>query len=138
MTRLSPVEMDCQACGGGGWIIGGMWATCRVCDGTGKAWIPGAPLFGCSMTLAARKPGEIVTLGNGDRGRILRHDKRPPKTTAIALIDDFDGTESYVSTNYPSCVGVVSVSDPRWFTDDDAHAHDRQDQTDPLRSRKAT
>lgn len=137
MSRLSPVEVDCALCAGGGWIIGDGWVLCRACDGSGKAWVPGAPSYGCKILLGSRKLGEIVMLGNGDRGRIVRHDKRSPATTSIALIGDFDGQESSYPTSYPSIVGVVSVSDPRWFTDDKGHAHGRQDATDPLRG-KAT
>jgi hypothetical protein len=134
---LSPVEVDCPSCAGGGWIIGDSWTVCAACNGNGKAWLDGAPSYGLKMTLGSRRLGEIVTLGNGDRGRIVRHDKRDPRTTSIALIGDFDGTESSYPTSYPSVVGVLSVSDPRWFSDDESHAHDRSDTTDPLRG-KAT
>lgn len=81
MSRLSPVELDCPDCAGGGWLIGSTWTVCARCDGKGKVWVVGAPSFGCKMTLGSRRLGEIVTLGNGDRGRILRHDKRATPTT---------------------------------------------------------
>jgi hypothetical protein len=136
MSRLSPVELDCPTCNGIGWVTATSWALCPICRGVGKAWIPGAPGFGCKITLSQRRVGEIVTLGNGDRGRIVRHDKRATPTTSIALIGDFDQRESSYPTAYPSCVGVASVSDPRWISDDSNHSHDRDDQVDPMR--KAT
>lgn len=135
MSRLSPVEIDCPACCFGH-PVDDPWATCWVCDGMGRTWIDGAPLFGCQKTLKSCKVGEIATLGNGDRGRVLRHDKRATPTTALALISEWDGSESTTPTGYPSCVGVVSVADPRWFRDDSGHAREHVDETDPIRRKE--
>lgn len=133
MSRISPVELQCAECQGTGNRIDDAWVRCPVCKGLRKVWRPGAPLYGCKMTLAERKPGEIVTLGNGDRGKITAHRKNGTPTTSIALIGEFSGLESKESTTYPSCVGVISVSDPRWFYDDDPHANSGVDDTDPMR-----
>lgn len=92
-------------------------------------------MFDCTMTLAKRKVGEIVTLGNGDRGRVLAHDRREPQTTRLGLIGDFDDVESHTPTTYPSCVGVSSVADPRFFHDDAGHEKSHEDVTDPMRKR---
>lgn len=137
MAVISPVERECSACQGVGRPKADPWVTCGKCKGNGREWRPGAPGYGCKITLADRRVGEIVELGNGDRGRIVRHDLRTPETTSIALIGDFDGVESRHPISYPSSVGVVSVSDPRWFSADD-HNKDNQDAGDPLqRHRKA-
>jgi hypothetical protein len=144
MTAISPVERQCADCQGTGCRIDDPWQTCPACKRLGRVWRPGAPLYGCNMTLEDRNPGEIVTLGNGDRGRIVahrgfrvargkRHYTGETPTTMIALIGEFSGVESKTATSYPSCVGVVSVSDPRWFYDSDSHADDREDATDPMR-----
>jgi hypothetical protein len=139
MTALSPVERDCLACKGCGYVhpapAGLSWCLCTTCDGLGRTWIDGAPSFGQKMTLADRKPGEIVTLGNGDRGRILSRSRNGTPTTSIALICDFTNIESQESTSYPSSVGVISVADMRWFKDDDDHSHSREDAADPMRKR---
>jgi hypothetical protein len=133
LSRLSPVERDCPRCGGVGWERDDMFKLCLDCGGVGKTWIPGAPGFGCKIVLGKRKVGEIVTLGNGDRGRIVRHDKRGAPRTSVALIGDFDDIQAEEATSYPSATGVVSVSDPRWHDDDSGHAHSREDQADPIR-----
>jgi hypothetical protein len=132
VTAVSPVEMPCPDCCFGH-PAADPWAFCATCNGLGRTWRPGAPLYGCKTTLGKRKPGEIVTLGNGDRGKILAHRKNGTPTTMIALIGEFSGLESKESTTYPSCVGVVSVSDPKWFYDDDAHHNSGADETDPMR-----
>lgn len=131
MTKISPVEVECSACSGVGWVIGGMWSTCKACGGLGRTWAKDAPGYGCSMTLDSRNVGEIVVIGNGDRGRIVRKDKT---TVWVNLIAEFNDAESSISTLYPGCTGVASVSDPRWQKDD-AGAGMREDQTDPVRRR---
>lgn len=79
-------------------------------------------------------PGEIVTLGNGDRGRLLWHSPRKnPTTSYLALIGDFDDAEDKNPTAYPSCVGVSSVGVPRMRGSDDDHRGDRGvDDMDPM------
>lgn len=136
MTRISPVERECPDCQGTGNTIADPWVRCPTCKGLRKVWRPGAPRYGCKITLGQRKPGEIVTIGNGDRGKILAHRKNGTPTTMIALIGEFSGLESKESTTYPSCVGVISVAHQNWFYDDDAHANDREDETDPMRRMK--
>jgi hypothetical protein len=128
--------MDCPHCCFGHPVTD-IWATCAHCRGTGRTWIAGAPLFGCKITLGKCKIGEIATLGNGDRGRILRHNKQATPTTALALISEWDGAEDKTPTSYPSCVGVICVSDPRWFHDTGDHAKEHLDETDPMRRKAA-
>jgi hypothetical protein len=114
------------------------WTSCPVCKQTRRVWAPGAPLFGCTITLSDRFPGEIVTLGNGDHGRILWHMPRKtkkvnPECTFLGLIEEFTGVESYSPIFYPSCVGVASVDVPRVIADDKAHDRDRDlDYGDPI------
>ncbi len=114
------------------------WLRCAACDGIGTAWGIGAPAFGCLTTLADRDPGEVVTLGNGDRGRILWHmprktKKRRPDTTFLGLIDDFTDRESSTPIAYPSVVGVLTVDESRTACDQDAHAGERGvDYNDPV------
>jgi hypothetical protein len=133
---LSPVYRKCQQCGGCGHIFPPpadlAWLRCSICDGSGHQLVEGAPLFGCTMTLGSRKRGEIVTLGNGDRGRIQRHTKNGTPMTFITLIGDFDDVESTYTTMYPSSIGVSSVADARWCEDND-HQGERQDNEDPMR-----
>lgn len=133
MSNLSPVEVPCPACAGCGTPY---WNLCRTCDGTGRAWAPGAPSYGCVITLADRKVGEIVVIGNGDRGRIVRHIKRGAPMTYVIPIDDFVG-ESSTARPYPSCTGVASVADRRWASDDSDHQGQRLDDQDPIRRRRA-
>ncbi len=105
---------------------------CTRCDGIGRIWLDGGPSFGCKMTLATRKRGEIVTLGNGDRGRVVRHSKRGP-TTALVLIDDMFEQEAAEATEYPSETGVRSTLPALAINDDEAgQAKSRHDQVDPL------
>lgn len=136
---LSPVYRQCRACGGAGHIhpapTGMSWLRCTSCDGVGHEWIDGAPLFGCKMLLSERRRGEIVTIGNGDRGRIQWHTKGARPITFISLIGDFDDRESTDVTMYPSCVGIISVADPRWYDDSD-QAGGRTDNEDPMRKQK--
>jgi len=131
---MSPVERSCPPCGGTGWTpVASSWPElCAACDGIGRCWIDGAPSFGCKMKLSQRKVGEVVELGNGDRGRIMWHAKG---TTFVALIGDFSGVEDDQPTSYPSATGVRSVTDPRWHKDDNDHGADRADESDPLRGR---
>jgi hypothetical protein len=90
------------------------------------------------ITLADRDPGEIVTLGNGDHGRILWHMPRKtkkikPDTTFVGIIGDFDGVESHEPVAYPSCVGVSTVDWSRAIVDRDAHSGERTpDYNDPI------
>jgi RecJ-like exonuclease len=130
----SPAQVECQTCKGNGRIPPD-WVLCPVCDGRGFDWAPGGPLFGCKMQLRDRKPGEVVTLGTGDIGRIIRHDKRKPPATAIALFGVFDGVESDERTYFPSETGVASVSSPAWMTAASG-GRDREDVLDPLRKQK--
>lgn len=109
--ELSPVQRLCD-CGGFGRRPPN-WKLCPDCDGIGRVFIEGGPLFGCKMTLAGQKPGEVVTLGNGDRGRIVRHIRRGTPTTELAVIDAFYGTEDIDPTWYPSSTGVSSVESQR-------------------------
>lgn len=141
------VYVTCPTCAGHGWMIGltagAGWSLCRTCDGLERVWAPGAPSYGLTVELGHRVPGEIVTLGNGDRGRILWHSprgkdkKHPPTTTFLGLIDDF-GFEDNSPTRYPSCVGVSTVTAARGRGDDD-HLGDRGgDAGDPMqRNRNA-
>lgn len=111
---------------------------CRSCDGLGRQWAPGAPAYGCTTTIADREPGEVVTLGNGQRAKILWHmpRKRPkiaPETTFIDILEGFFETETFVPVPYPSCIGVASVDSPRTVADRDAHDRDRtEDPGDPM------
>lgn len=116
---------------------------CRACDGLGRVFAPGAPSFGCSVTLADRWPGEIVTLGNGDRVKILWHmprkkPKQVPETTFLDILDPFTELESYRPVPYPSSIGVSAVDVSREPTDMKTHERERSvDISDPLRKRKA-
>jgi hypothetical protein len=135
-ATMSPVHMRCTVCRGNHGRLPPDWALCTRCDGLGYEWVPGAPAFGCMITLAERRPGEVVVLGNGDRGRILRHDRRGTPTTILGLIGDFDGQEDTDGTWYPSCVGVASVASPVWLKDPNAgHVSDGSDILDPLRKK---
>ena len=138
---MTSVYAPCPSCRGvGGWIhsASNRWLRCHTCDGIGRSWAPGAPSFGCDVTLADRDPGEVVTLGNGDRGKILWHMPRKskkvrPETTFLGYIDEFTGAESHRPVAYPSCVGVLSVDIPR--TPLDREVHDREkslDLNDPV------
>lgn len=136
MSAISPVERECPDCKGVGTRPDDAWQSCPACKRLGRVWRDGAPGYGCKTTLSKCKPGEIATLGNGDRGKVLAHRRNGTPTTAIALIGEFSGVESKKPTMYPSCVGVVSVADPRWFYDTDSHADSREDATDPMRRTK--
>lgn len=144
---MIPVYVDCAACGGnchvviiGAGDIVGQTLRCIACGGLGRQWAAGAPAFGCTITLADREPGEIVTLGNGQRAKILWHQprRRPkvkPETTFVDILDtsDFFERETFVPIPYPSCVGVASVDAPRAVLDREAHDRDRtEDPNDPV------
>lgn len=111
---------------------------CSACDGTGRTFAPGAPSFGCAQSLADRWPGEVVTLGNGERVKILWHMPRRkrdqvPETTFVDLLEPFSELESYRPLPYPSSVGVFSVDQSREPKDSKTHARERSvDIGDPL------
>lgn len=138
---MTPIYTTCEPCRGVGVHmpieLGGLWVGCKLCEGVGRMFVPGAPAFGCKIILADRAPGEIVTLGNGDRARILWHQprqapKQRPETTFLGFIDDFLGVEDYQPRPYPSTIGVSAVEDPRAIV---ANLHDRGrrvDLDDPL------
>lgn len=135
---MTSVYVECARCAGYGHLAPDFWTSCSDCGQLGKLWAPGAPAFDCSITLADRYPGEIVTLGNGDHGRILWHMPRKskkvnPECTFLGLIEEFSGTESYTPICYPSCVGVLSVDVPLVMADDKAHDRERDiDYNDPI------
>lgn len=139
---MTSVRVSCPICGGAGYIHPPppphAWLQCSSCDGIGTAWAAGAPLFDCASTLADRDPGEIVTLGNGDRGRILWHMPRKkkkvrPETTFLGLFDDFTDRETHAPIAFPSCVGVLSVDEARTAGDCDVHGGERGvDYNDPV------
>lgn len=135
---MSPAHLRCGECSGIGWIlVPETWYLCPSCDGRGYVWGPGAPGYGCKIVLSERHVGEIVTLGNGDRGRIVRHSPRKdPTTTYLCLINDFSEEEDYRPTGYPSEVGVRSVGVARYSVDDGRDERG-QDMVDPLRGRSS-
>ncbi|HEX6022537.1 MAG TPA: hypothetical protein VFZ00_11120 [Solirubrobacter sp.] len=115
---------------------------CSKCDGLGRQWAPGAPAYGCTVTLADLEPGEIVTLGNGQRAKILWHQPRKRRgvvveTTFIDLLEDgFFERETLNPVPYPACIGVASVDAPRTVSDREAHDRDRtEDPNDPMQRR---
>jgi len=123
--------------------IANFWDTrrCARCDGLGRQWAPGAPAYGCTITLADREPGELVTLGNGQRAKILWHMRRKakkviPETTFLDILDGFFETETFAPVPYPSCIGVSSVDQARAVVDREAHDRDRaEDPNDPMQRR---
>lgn len=140
---MTAVQTSCPRCIGQGWLTppDKSWVLCALCDGVGRTWVARAPLFGCKITLAERNPGEIVTLGNGDRGRILFHSPRKkkgsvPESTYLGLMDDFDDAEDHAPTRYPSCVGVAAVGVPR-APGDDHHGERSPDPSDPMQREPA-
>jgi hypothetical protein len=145
-----PVYVPCSACRGNCHVVlvkiaGGVQSRetvrCWSCDGLGRQWAPGAPAYGCSITLADREPGEIVTLGNGQRVKILWHmpRKRPkvrPETTFVDVLVEFYDTETFVPVPYPSCVGVATVDVSRAAGDRETHDRERSaDLNDPMQRR---
>lgn len=131
------VYEPCSACRGVGFDAE-TGSSCSVCDRTGRQWAPGAPLYGCESTIADRVAGEIVTIGTGERARILWHQKVSPQTTFLAMIDDFTDAEGHAMVPYPSCIGVASVDVSRVNVDRDNHENDRSvDDNDPMQRRLA-
>lgn len=146
---MIPVYVPCRDCLGNGHVrvpgktfeLGAI-VRCRSCDGLGRQWAPGAPAYGCEVTLADREPGEVVTLGNGQRAKILWHQPRKRKgvvveTTFIDLLEDgFFERETFKPVPYPSCVGVASVDEARPQSDREAHDRERvEDANDPMQRR---
>lgn len=137
---MIPVYITCPDCLGKGYTFSFSgkvaWPVCALCRGTCRRWAPGAPAYGCEITLADREPGEVVTLGNGQRAKILWHMPRRrrgqvPETTFLDILVDFTEQETFVPVPYPSCVGVSSVDAARAVVDRDAHERET-DAGDPL------
>jgi hypothetical protein len=126
---LPPVQKLCPDCKGFGNVGGN---SCRPCGGIGRVWIDGGPSFGCKFTLEDCQPGQIATLGNGDRGRVLRHCERGTPTTEVALIDPMFDEESTETIAYPSITGVLSMSASMWARTSSGRARARVDHLDPL------
>ncbi len=132
---MIPVYVVCCMCDGRCHLAS--WDRCPACDGLGRQWAPGAPAYGCDTTLADREPGEIVTLGNGLRAKILWHMpcKRrggdPPETTFLDILVEFYETETYFAVAYPSCIGVALFDAQRKAVDREDHARE-VDVSDPL------
>lgn len=131
---LTPVQKLCDACGGLGWTPEDH-ELCKACGSIGRVFIDGGPSFGCKITLVQCKPGQIVILGNGDRGRVIRHVRRGEPTTELALIDPMFETEDRATTTYPSVTGVASQSAVWWQDDPSGQKQGRRDQLDPLQDR---
>lgn len=113
MTR-TPVDDDCVSCVGHG-RRRPTWTLCPACDGLGRVYAAGAPRFGCAITLAGRPIGQVVTLGNGDVGRVVKHvatGSRP--LTYLRLICPIAGVEHQVCTPYPSACGVSVFEAEHW------------------------
>lgn len=111
---MIPVYVLCAVC-----LAAGGWVRCVACDGLFRQWAPGAPAYGCQITLADREPGEIVTLGNGQRAKILWHlpykrENGRPETTFLDILVEFYETETFIPIPYPSCIGVSSVETARF------------------------
>lgn len=130
---LSPVEELCPFCKGFGTVAD---AVCGPCDGIGRVWTTGGPSFGCKFALKNTKPGQIAMLGNGDRGRVVRHCKRGTPTTEVLLIDPFLEEEAATPTTYPSVTGVISMSASSWFEDPHGESRGKQDHLDPLQQQR--
>jgi hypothetical protein len=146
-SAVIPVYVPCAVCRGSCRVsvvkvLGGVTSTemlrCWSCDGLGRQWAPGAPAYGCEIALADRVPGEIVTLGNGQRAKIQWHMPRKtkkvrPETTFLSLIAEFTDEEGQDRVPYPSCIGVLSVDLVRATIDHGAHDGERaEDLTDPV------
>lgn len=139
------VYVPCSACDGDchidvqvGYGSGIDRQRCQSCGGLGRQWAAGAPAYGCTIALADREPGEVVTLGNGQRVKILWHmpRKRPkvrPETTFVDILTEFYESETFIPVPYPSCVGVASVDVARAVADREAHDRERaEDPNDPV------
>lgn len=132
--KLSPVERDCPSCDGFGRRG---WDICPRCDGVGHVFKEGGPLFGCRIALEDAKPGQIATIANGDRGRIIRHCQRGTPSTEVALIEPLFGEQDLLTTTYPSATGVISLSVDSWFYDPHGDARAREDHLDPLQTQRS-
>lgn len=130
MPVLTPIEDPCDACAGHG-RTPPTWLLCGACDGLGRQWKPHAPTYGCVITLEKAKPGDVVTLGTGDRGRVVSHSRYGRKITEIRLLDPFTDQEQTQSTSYPSVTGVASIV-PQYHADA-GYAGRATDALDPLR-----
>lgn len=133
---MTPMHVTCPACRGFGHgesTDATLWPTCKACGGVGYVFAPGAPAYGCVLVLGDRALGEIVTLGNGDHGRVLRHSRSGTPTTWLGPIGLFDQIESHEPVMYPASAGVAEVTLKREHGDRRSHANARTvDPDDPL------
>lgn len=130
---LSPVEILCPDCDGYG-RPANAFSLCPRCRGVARVFVEGGPSFGCRYTLDDTMPGQIVELGNGDRGRVIRHCERGSPSTDIALIDPMLDIEADEATSYPRETGVAAMSASWWHRD--SRGRRAIDDLDPLQ-RKA-
>jgi hypothetical protein len=130
---VTSVHVHCSACAGLGYLFPAEgWQLCADCDGVGYVWAPGAPGYGCTRTLEGQARGSIVTLGNGERGRVVSGPKAQG-VVRLLLIDDFTDAEARYPTTYPSCVGVMGVGIPAMPGDERDHSRARRaDPGDPM------
>lgn len=137
---MTPMHASCPRCQGSGRDAANMrslWPVCGACDGIGYVFAPGAPGYGCQVRLGDRVPGEVVTLGNGDHGRVLRHCRSGTPTTWLGLIGEFSGVESHTPVMYPSSAGVAEINVTKMAGDRRSHANRRAaDPGDPLQRAK--
>lgn len=129
--QLSPVHRYCDVCRGFGRVMPDQ-AICQPCDGRGRVFVDGAPSFGCKLTLADCQPGQEVTLGTGDRGRIIRHCRRGTPTTDVVLWCPMFGDWQEPPMSYPSATGVVIVLSTAWHRHRTKETGRREDLSDPL------
>lgn len=137
MTR-TPLDQDCPACAGHGRCRPD-WVLCAVCEGLGYGYRPGAPGLDCLMTLHGRPIGQVVTLGTGQVGRVVKHSlvgQRP--LTYVRLHDAFTDAEDTRPTPFPTACGVSFVTPGDWQTRHaprDRGARASSDAIDPMRFR---
>lgn len=131
---LTPIEQLCASCAGYG-RIGIDQVICTPCDGIGRSFIEGGPSFGCKLKLADCKPGQEVTLGNGERARIMQHCKRATPTTKVIRYDPMFDSWEESPTTYPSSTGVVIVQSTAWHRHPTKETGRREDLLDPLNQR---